>query len=103
MITQRRIFQANPGSGGKVVEKMKEFQAIFDRHGGPATRIYTDQLSGSTDRVVWEFDVDSLEQLETIFWAASQDPEYAKAYEDWFEGLKPLIQGATVELWNRET
>lgn len=102
MITQRRIFQAQPGAGGAVVEKMKEFQPIFDRHGGPKTRIYTDQLSGPTDRVVWEFDVESLGQLENIFWAASQDPDYTRSYEQWYKELKPLIQGASVELWNCE-
>lgn len=102
MITQRRIFQAHPGSGGAVVEKMKEFQAIFEQHGGPHTRIYTDQLSGPTDRIVWEFDVETLADLEQLFWAASQQDDYVRAYEAWYEGLKPLIQGATVELWKRE-
>jgi hypothetical protein len=102
MITQRRVFQAHAGQGGAVVEKMKEFQTIFDKHGGPTTRIYTDQLSGATDRVVWEFDVESLAHLENIFWAASQSPDYVEAYESWYRDLKPLIQGATVELWNRE-
>ena len=56
MITQRRVFQAKPGAAGSVVAKMKEFQAIFEKHGGPACRYYTDVLSGNTDRVVGEFD-----------------------------------------------
>ena len=102
MITQRRVFQAKPGAAGGVVTKMKEFQDIFDKQGGPACRIYTDLLSGTTDRVVWEFDIDNLSALENLFWAASQDAEYTKAYEEWYGGLKPLIEMATVELWNRE-
>jgi hypothetical protein len=81
---------------------MKEFHSILQRHGGPPSRIYTDLLSGRTDRVVWEFDFDSLGTLESLFWAASQNPDYVKAYEAWFEGLKPLVEGATVEMWNRE-
>ena len=56
MITQRRVFQAKPGMSGAVVTKMKEFQPIFERHGGPPCRYYTDQLSGRTDPVVWEFE-----------------------------------------------
>ncbi len=103
MITQRRVFQAKPGMAGGVVAKFKEFQPIFERYGGPSARIYTDQLSGHTDQVVWEFDVENLSALENLFWAASQIPDYVTAYENWFEGLKPLIEGATVELWNRET
>lgn len=102
MITQRRVFQAKTGNAAAVIARMKEFQAVFERHGGPDARIYTDLLSGRTDRVVWEFDVDSLAALEHLFWAAAQDEEYRKAYENWYEDLKPLIEGATVELWNRE-
>jgi hypothetical protein len=101
MITQRRVFRAKPGTSGGVVEKMKEFQAIFERAGGPPCSIYTDLLSGDTDRVVWEFDADSLASLEEIFWAASQNADYQVAYERWYEGLKPLVDGATAELWNR--
>ena len=102
MIMQRRVFQAKPGSSGDVVARMKEFQPIFERHGGPSARIYTDYFSGSTDRVVWEFDAENLGALENIFWAASQNTGYLKAYEAWFTDLKPLIESATVELWNRE-
>ena len=102
MITQRRVFQAKPGASANVVAKMKEFQPIFERHGGPACRIYTDLFSGNTDRVVWEFDAESLAQLENIFWAASQNADFVKAYESWYEGLKPLIESAAVELWNRD-
>ena len=102
MITQRRVFQAKIGQAGQVVAKMKEFQPSFEKYGGPTTRIYTDLFSGNTDRVVWEFDAESLGKLESIFWAAGQDPDYQKAFENWYEGLKPLIEMATVELWNKE-
>ena len=102
MITQRRVFQAKPGSGANVVAKMKEFQPVFEQHGGPVARIYTDLFSGNTDRVVWEFDVENLAKLESIFWAASQNAEFVRAYESWYEGLKPLIESDSVELWNRE-
>ena len=81
---------------------MKEFQPSFEKFGGASSRIYTDLLSGNTDRVVWEFDAENLGQLESIFWAAGQDPDYQKAFESWFGGMKPLIESATVELWNRE-
>ena len=101
MITQRRVFQAKIGQAGQVVTKMQEFQPWFEKHGGPTSRIYTDLFSGKTDRVVWEFDAESLGKLESIFWEAGQDPDYQKAYGNWYESLMPLIEGATVELWNR--
>ena len=85
-----------------MVAKMKEFQPIFEQHGGPVCRIYTGLLSGPTDRVVWEFDIQSHTALESLFWAASQNADYVKAYEEWYQSLNPLIEGATVELWNRD-
>ena len=102
MIIQRRVFQAKPGAGAVVVAKMKEFQPIWEKHGGPACRIYTDLYSGQTDRVVWEYDAESLAKLESLDWEISQNAELLKAFERWFEGLKPLIKGAKVELWRKE-
>ena len=102
MITQRRVFQAKPGAAGTVVAKMKEFQPILEKLGGSTYHIYTDLYSGQTDRIVWEFDTESLAKLESIDWEISQDNEVRKAFESWYEGLKSVIEGATVELWRRE-
>jgi hypothetical protein len=102
MITQRRVFQAKPGAAAGIVAKMQEFQTIFEKAGGPPARIYTDFFSGNTDRVVWEFDIESVGKLESLFGTTAQDAQYREAYKHWYEGLKPLIEGAMVELWNRE-
>ncbi len=102
MITQRRVFQAKPGAAGAVVAKMKEFQPILKKASGTESRIYTDLYSGHTDQVVWEFDIESLSKLENFDQELLQSDELRKAFENWFESLKPLIKGATVELWNRE-
>ena len=75
MIAQRRGFPAKLGAARIVVAKMKEFQPIFEQQGGPARRIYTDQLSGHTDGVVWQFDIENLTSLENPFWAASQNAD----------------------------
>ncbi len=102
MITQRRVFQAKPGAAGAVVATMKAFQPILEKASGVGSRIYTDLYSGHTDQVVWEFDVENLSKLESFDREITQNNELRKAFQDWFEGLKPLIEGATVELWNRE-
>ncbi len=102
MITQRRVFQAKPGAAGAVVATMKAFQPLLERASGVGSRIYTDLYSGHTDQVVWEFDVENLGKLENFDREITQNDELRKAFQDWFEGLKPLIEGATVELWNRE-
>ena len=102
MITQRRVFQAKPGEAAGVVTKMKDFQQIWEKCGGPSCRIYTDLYSGHTDRVVWEYDVENLAKLERLDWDVTKNDELRKAFESWYEGVKPLIEGATVELWGRE-
>jgi hypothetical protein len=79
MITQRRVFQAKTGAAGAVVAKMKEFQSIFEKSGGSASRIYTDYYSGRTDRVVWEFDVENLGKLESIDRELAQSDESRRA------------------------
>lgn len=103
MITQRRVFQAKPGAAGAVVAKMKEFQPILEKASSTGSRIYTDLYSGHTDQVVWEFDIESLGKLENFNQELSRNDEVRKAFENWFESLKPLIEGATVELWRRES
>ena len=74
---------------------MKEFQPIFERHGRPPSQYYT-------DRVVWEFDTESLSSLENILWAASQNADFVREYESWYAGLTPLLESAIVELRNQE-
>lgn len=103
MITQRRVFRAKPGGSAAVVSKLKEFQPIVDRVGGPPRRIYTDLLSGETDRVVWEFDVENLTALEVMNKSAFENAEFKAAFEQWWAGLQPLIEGAVVELWSHAT
>ncbi len=101
MITERRIFQAKTGEAAAVVARIKEAQPIIEKLGSPASRIYTDFYSGRTDRVVWEFDHESLSRLESLEQEMAKDKEFLKVYENWFAGLKPLLEGAKVELWHR--
>ena len=102
MIIQRRVFQAKVGQAAAVVAKVREYEALMQQRGWPAGRIYTDLYSGHTDRVAWEIDLESLGQMEAAFQAAVQDAASQKVFAQWFEGLKPLIEGATVEMWTRE-
>lgn len=102
MVTERRVFKVKIGEAAAVVAKLKEAQPMLGKLGYLAGRIYTDYYSGQADRVVWEFDHESLNGLENLEQGLSQDAELLKVFESWFAALKPLIQGATVELWHRE-
>ncbi len=102
MITERRVFQAKIGEATAVVAKLREAQPMLAKFGYKVGRIYTDYYSGQADRVVWEIDHESLGNLESLEQGLSKDAELLKAFEDWFAGLKMLIDGATVELWRQE-
>ncbi len=102
MITERRVFQAKTGEAAAVVAKLKEAQPMLEKLGYPAGRIYTDYYSGRSDRVVWEFDHKDLSGLENLEKGLAQNAELVKAFENWFEGLKMVIEGAEVELWRKE-
>ncbi len=103
MITERRIFQAKTGEATAVVAKCKEAQPMLEKLSYSVGRIYTDFYSGRSDRVVWEFDHESLGGLESLEKGLAKDSELVKAFSNWFTGLKSLIEGAEVELWRKET
>ncbi len=103
MIIERRVFQAKVGQADAVVAQIKAIQPLVERFGGVRPmRIYTDFLSGRTDRVVAEWEMDSLGEYERLVETLMQNAEALKAYETWYGGLKPLIEGAAVELGKRE-
>lgn len=102
MFTERRIFQAKVGEAAAVVALLKDFDSKSSSMGMPAGRIYTDHLSGSTDRVVWVHDIESIGQYESTMAASMQDASQAKQFEEWFGQLKSHITGAKVEFWRRE-
>ncbi len=103
MITARRIFQAKTGEAGSVVAKCKEAQTMLEKVGYGSGRIYTDFYSGRTDRVVWEFDHESISSLESLGQGLAKDAELAKDFNNWFTGLKGLIENAKVEIWHKES
>ena len=102
MITERRVFQAKTGEAGSVVAKCKEAQTMLGRVGYSTGRIYTDFYSGRTDRVVWEFDHESIGSLESLAQGLAKDAGLAKDFNNWFTELKGLIENAEVELWHKE-
>jgi hypothetical protein len=99
MITERRVFQAKTGEAASVVAKLKEAHPMLEKLGYSTGRIYTDFYSGRTDRVVWEFDHEKLDSLENLEQGLGKDAELLKTFNNWFAGLKGLIEGAEVELW----
>jgi len=98
MIVQRRIFKAKVGQAPTVASKVKEFVKITKDFGWGQSRIYTDYLSGETDRVAWEVEIESLGQIESLYAKCADNAEL----QAWFGGMMPLIESASVKHWTIE-
>lgn len=103
MIVERRTFQAKVGLAGAVVAQARALEQVMSSLGQAASvRVYTDYFSGRTDRVVMEWDIENFTQYESQMAELVAKPEATRAFETWFAGLTPLIEGASVEFWHRE-
>ena len=99
MIVSRRTFQAKVGRGGAVIENLKKTQAIVSASGLQSGRILTDYLSGATDRIAWELEVEDLSALEALM---NGYGEMGEQIGPIIEELYSLIDGALVEHWHIE-
>ena len=103
MITHRRIYRGKPGNAQPIVAKLREYEDFAERGGNPIPyRIYTDRLSGNTDRVVLEMDAESIGALEALYAARSAVPGADRFVKQWQAEMFPLIEGAYMENWRRE-
>lgn len=91
MIVVRNSFIAKPGQAGKLAAIMKEVAGMMM----PNYRVMTD-LTGDFNRVVFEFEAESLSEFEARFRQYSSDPavkEKMAGYTDlWITGHREVYQ-----------
>ena len=61
------------------------------------TRVLTAHHSGRTDRVVWEWELNSLDKMDADLNKAMADPKDAAEFGKWFAQLSGMIHYAEVE------
>jgi hypothetical protein len=92
MIIVRNSFIARPGQASKLAAQLKEMAAAGEL---PNHRVLTD-MTGEFNRVVMEYEVESVAQFEETFKKYSSDPvirEKAKGYTDlWTTGSRELLR-----------
>jgi hypothetical protein len=92
MIIVRNSFIAKPGQAGKLAAQLKEMAAAGKL---PNHRVLTD-VTGEFNRVVMEYEVESVLGFEETFKKYSSDPqirEKAKGYTDlWTTGSRELFR-----------
>lgn len=99
-IVHRRIFYGKVGMASSLVEHMRTGDQIMSKHGAPAaSRILTDDMTGRSDRVVVEWDVESTAVISAELETVMADPEAQREMSQWMEKLATLIEYAEGENW----
>ena len=100
-IIHRRTFYAKVGQAGPLVAHLREFGKIAAQYGvAPKERFLTDYQSGRTDRVVWEWEIASVAELDMEALAGNQAA--ADAFSKWERTMNGMIEYAEVENWQVE-
>ena len=99
-IVHRRIFYGKVGMASPLVEHMRAADQIMVKHGAPAiSRILTDEMTGRSDRVVAEWDVESISAMIVGMETVMANPEAQGEMSKWMEKLATLIEYAEGENW----
>ena len=96
---ERRVFYGKVGKAGPLVEQVKEMFKLAES-AGPSHRwrVLTDHLSGRTDRVVMEWEVDELSDF-AAFDQAARTTVSADALTKWERAMNELIEYAETDTW----
>lgn len=65
-IIHRRIFFGKVGSADRLVQHMKDGDRILAKYGGEfKSRVLTDHMTGRSDRVVVEWEIESIAEMDS--------------------------------------
>jgi hypothetical protein len=96
----RRIFHGKPGSGNKLIEICNDGNFIVRALGiAIKPRVLSDFNSGRTDRVVMEWEAESISELMVYGEEGGEDPIYQEEFARVFGRLAGLIDHAEVDIW----
>ncbi len=96
----RRVFLGKVGVSDQLVKHVKEVDSILQQQGvNIKRRTLTDHQSGRTDRVVVEWEVNSLRDYEEAMGRLMSNPESKQAFDTWMAKLSDMIHYAEVETW----
>ena len=97
---QRRINYAKVGKGYELIEHLHQGSIMARGYGAAIIpRVFSDSNSGRTDRVVMEWEAESVEELVAALTEMFEYAEGPAEFREWFERLVELIDYAEVETW----
>ena len=96
----RRVFVGKVGVSDQLVAHIREVDNILEQQGvNMKRRTLTDHQSGRTDRVVVEWEVNSLRDYEEAMGKLMSNPESKQAFDTWMAKLSNILHYAEVETW----
>lgn len=99
-IIHRRIFYGKVGAADQLVQLMKEGDRILATHGSSfKSTTLTDHMTGRSDRVVVEWELESLGDMDAAMAEVMSKPEAQAEFGPWMEKLSGLIHYAEGENW----
>jgi len=100
-IIERRVFFGKIGAGGELVAHIHEGNSAMERHGVKVkSRVLSDHNSGRTDRVVAEWEMDQVGQMDANIEGLMADPKAQAEFGAWIAKLNDLVHYAEVEHWH---
>ena len=99
-VVMRRVFYGKVGRGYELIDHLQEGNILARRQGlAIKPRVLSDRLSGRTDRVVIEWEAESINEIEAVETELRAYPEGDELLEEWVAKLAELIEYAEVETW----
>ena len=101
-IVHRRVFYAKAGAADQLVQHLQEGEKTLQQSGGASfkMRTLTDYMSGRSDRVATEWEMDNLGDMEAAFDKAMSNPQAQAFFGPWMEKLHELICYSEAENWS---
>ena len=100
VVVHRRIFYGKVGMASPLVEHMRAGNQILAKNGAEFTsRILTDDMTGRSDRVVVEWEMEGIAEMNTALEQVMANPEAQAEMSQWMDKLATLIEYAEGENW----
>ena len=97
----RRVFYAKVGQADQLVRHFQEAEQMWQEYNPPyKARILTDYFSGRSDRVVYEWEVENMADLDAFFNRVMQDPQAQQSFGGWESRMNEFIHYADAETWS---
>ena len=99
-VVHRRIFYGKVGMASHLVEHMRTGDQILAKSGGEfKSRILTDDMTGRSDRVVVEWEMESAAEMNAALEKVMSSPETQREMSQWMDKLATMIEYAEGENW----